>query len=107
MLSVWFNCLLQVYQTTTGAANAWTEVTVTSAENQMVTFESRGGGIFVAKETPNLVIIASVAAACIVVILIFLGTLVYFKRFPDKIHSVRTNFNRKVAYARRSLQAKV
>lgn len=98
---------LQVYHTTTAAALSWTEVTVTSTENGMVTFASRGGGIFVAKESPDVIIIASIAAACAIVLFIVVGTIVYFRRFPEKWSSMKRRFGHNVTYARRSLQSKV
>ena len=99
--------LLQVYQTTTGAASAWNEITVNSTGDRSVTFQAQSGGIYVAKGEPNIVLIVSIVAACVVVGFIILGTVVYFKKYPGKWSKIRTNTAQGVQYTVRSFQSKV
>ncbi|XP_065192631.1 protein DD3-3-like [Sycon ciliatum] len=114
--SMWMNMKLnerqsggkvRVYQTTTGAANSWTEVTINSSDATSVAFQAKSGGIYVVKKEPNVALIVSITAACIVVGLIILGTIFYFKRYPGKFSKMRTNTSQSLQYAVRSFQTKV
>ena len=96
-----------MYQTTTGAANSWTEVTINSSDATSVAFQAKSGGIYVVKKEPNVALIVSITAACIVVGLIILGTIFYFKRYPGKFSKMRTNTSQSLQYAVRSFQTKV
>ncbi|XP_065192405.1 protein DD3-3-like [Sycon ciliatum] len=98
---------IRVYQTTASSASSWSEVTVTSVENNIVTFESQQGGLYVAKEDPNFIVIGSIVAACLIAVIILVGALVYFKRYPGKISSMRRSIGRNYTYLRRSMQSRV
>ena len=69
----------------------------------MVEFQTQYGGVFVARKHSALGAIVGIVAACVVVALLVVATIIYFKRNPGKWQRMKQG----VKYAERSTQNKV
>ncbi|XP_071081858.1 protein DD3-3-like [Haliotis cracherodii] len=91
-----------VYRSNANNFATWTRVDA-SIDGNMAKFQAQGGGVFVARSSSNIGMVVGIAIACIVIVVILIGTLVYFKLHPKKWQSVKNN----AKYIQRSTQSKV
>ena len=73
-------------------------------EGGMAKFQASQGGVYVARtKEANVGMIVGVTVACIVVVAVIVGTVMYFRRHPAKWQAVRTTCRN----AERSLHPRV
>ncbi|XP_020892365.1 protein DD3-3 [Exaiptasia diaphana] len=65
----------------------------TSSEDNMVTFQTDKGGVYVARTVTNKGLLAGIIIAVIFVLLIVGGSIIYFRRKPEKLARVRSCFS--------------
>ncbi|CAH1783889.1 unnamed protein product [Owenia fusiformis] len=90
-----------VYRTNNDFAT-WTRLDA-DINDGLATFEAQGGGVYVARTEPQVGVIVGVCIGLIALVAIIIGGILYFKKNPDKLESLRGGARN----AGRSVQNKV
>lgn len=95
---------VSVYRTTSDSFATWIEVKDVSISDGKATFQAQHGGVYVARtDKDNVGMIVGITIACVVVVAVIVGAVVYFRRHPAKWQAVRSTCRN----AERSFHSKV
>lgn len=93
---------VSIYRSTTDNLHSWVEMDA-EINNGVASFQTSHGGVYVATTSSNLAFIVGIVVGCVVIAIIVIATVVYFKRNPGKWQKMKN----KMHYAERSMQDKV
>ena len=95
-----------IWRTTTASAAQWVLIEA-EVNDGKATFEATEGGIYMPRNKLNVAAVVGIACAVSVVVLLFVGTTIYFCKYPQKWKAVKDGVRKKVSYAKRSFQTQV
>lgn len=93
---------VSIYRSTTDNLHSWVEMDA-EVNNGVASFQTSHGGVYVATTSSNIAFIVGIVVGCVVIAIIVIATVVYFKRNPGKWQKMKN----KMHYAERSMQDKV
>lgn len=80
---------VDLYHATTDFS-VWSKVEARIQDGR-ATVQARTGGVWVARRHTNIGMIVGIVVACVVVVAVITGTVIYFTRNPTKWQAVKTN----------------
>ena len=84
---------LAIYHTNSENFATWTRVDAQiDNNNNMATFKTHEGGVFVARYQTNVPLVVGMVITLLVFVMIVVGSIVYFRRYPEKWESVTQRY---------------
>lgn len=93
---------VEIYRSKSSDMATWTKVP-SSVSGSTASFQVDQGGVYVARSHQNLGPIIGIVAACVVVLLVVIASVMYFKRNPSSFEKLKSGARK----AERSVQNKV
>ncbi|XP_077997419.1 protein DD3-3-like isoform X2 [Glandiceps talaboti] len=93
---------IKIFHSTNDNLGSWQRIKA-EVKGHEVTFETDMGGIYVARTEPNVVAIVGIVIGCLAAVVLIVGTIIYFRRHPDKWDSLKHGCN----IAKKSTQSEV
>lgn len=93
---------VEIYRSKSTDMATWTKVP-SSVSGSTASFQVDQGGVYVARSHQNLGPIIGIVAACVVVLLVVIASVMYFKRNPSSFEKLKSGARK----AERSVQNKV
>lgn len=93
---------VEIYRSKSTDMATWTKIP-SSVSSGTASFQVNQGGVYVARSHQNLGPIIGIVAACVVVVLVVIASVVYFKRNPNSFEKLKSGARK----AERSVQNKV
>lgn len=97
---------VSIWRTTTAAASQWTLIEADVSDGQ-ASFQATEGGVYMPRKKIKVAAVVGIACAVSVVLIIFIGTTIYFCKYPEKWKAVKNSVRQKASYAKRSFQSQV
>ena len=94
---------VKLYRTTTDGFVTWTKVADVQFSNGHAEFQTDRGGVYAAVYEKNLGLIVGISCLLVVLVLLLLGSVIYFLRHPGKWTELRS----KVTNVKRSTQSRI
>ncbi|XP_006822467.2 protein DD3-3-like [Saccoglossus kowalevskii] len=93
---------IAVYRSNADTFSSWHRVSAVK-QGDSVLFETQEGGVYVVRTESDVAAIVGIVLGCLAAIIIIVGTVIYFRRHPDKWNRVTHSCSR----AKKSTQSKV
>lgn len=95
-------CTVAMYRSDPSTFSFWTRVNADIADGK-ARFEAVEGGVYVARSESQIGVYVGVGVVCAALLLVLVGTLIYFKKHPEKFQQIQ----KAAKYAERSTKDKV